>query len=326
MTGVAGRLRRIPVGDLGNRYGLVIVWAALILLFSLLRPHTFFTGSNFATMFGSQSVLLIVTLGLLVALTAGELDLSISGVLGFSQTLVGYLTVLHGWPIWAAIIAALGTGIAVGIVNAALIVRLGVDGIVVTLGTGTLMTGAAFALTYLTIGGISNALVTAVSHQLFGIQAAFYYALALTLAIWYVFKYTPLGRYLYFVGQSRDVARLAGLPVQTIRSGALVTSSLLAAAAGIVLAGLLGSSDPNAGAHYLLPAFAGAFLGSTVVTPGRFNPIGAFVAVYFLVTGITGLELLGFSGWIEQVFYGGSLAIAAAFSRLAAVRRRGGTG
>ena len=64
------------------------------------------------------------------------------------------------------------------------------------------------------------------------------------------------------------------------------------------------------------PAFSAAFLGSTTIEPGRFNAWGTFVAVYFLVTGITGLQLLGLSGWIESVFYGASLVLAVALARV----------
>ena len=53
---------------------------------------------------------------------------------------------------------------------------------------------------------------------------------------------------------------------------------------------------------------------------GRFNPWGTLIAAYFLVTGVTGLELIGLAGWIEQVFYGASLVLAVAFSRLAGRR------
>lgn len=75
----------------------------------------------------------------------------------------------------------------------------------------------------------------------------------------------------------------------------------------------------------LLPAFAAAFLGETAIRPGQFNVWGSFVAVYFLVTGVTGLELLGVSGWVEQVFYGLALVLAVTIVQLISlVRRRHG--
>ena len=111
--------------------------------------------------------------------------------------------------------------------------------------------------------------------KLFGIQLAFYYGLLVTLALWYVQRFTPLGRNLYFTGANREVARLSGVQVDRLRAGSLIASSLIAALAAIILAGVLGSADPNAGSGYLLPPFAAAFLGATAITPGRFNPWGA---------------------------------------------------
>jgi ribose transport system permease protein len=282
-----------------SRYGLLLAWLVVIIVFSLLRPETFFTASNAQTILGTQAILLVLTIGLLPPLMAGEYDLSIAGVLSVSYVLIGHLNVNHGWPILAAIVV------------------VGVESIVATLGMGTLLIGLGFGINQTSVGGISESLVNTVRHQVLGIQAVFYVGLALTIATWYVFTYTPLGRYLYFVGTGREVARLAGIRVELIRAGSLMSASVLSALAGVLLAGVLGSSDPNAAAPYLLPAFAGAFLGATTITPGRFNAWGSFIAVYFLVTGITGLELLGLSGWIEQVFYGASLTIAVAISRLA---------
>jgi ribose transport system permease protein len=324
--GLRTRLRAaLDAADLASRFGIVLAWVVVIAIFSALRPDTFFTTGNFQTIFGSQAVLLILTLGVLVSLTAGEFDLSFAGVMSVLLVLIGYLNVLKGWPVGLAILVALAAGVAIGLVNAFFIVGVGVDSIVVTLGTGTLLTGVGVGINNLSIGGISDALVDPVRHQVFGIPLAFYYGVALSIVLWYVYSYTPLGRYLFFVGAGRNVARLSGLRVDAIRVGALVTTSVVSALAGVVFAGVLGSADPNISNAFLLPAFAAAFLGSTAVTPGRFNPWGSFVAVYFLITGITGLQLLGLSGWIENVFYGGSLVVAVTLSRLAArhqARRR----
>jgi ribose transport system permease protein len=306
-----------------STFGLIFAWVVVIVIFSALRSDTFFTTINFQTIFDSQAVLLILTLALILPLTAGEFDLSVAGVLGISLVLVGYLNVLHHWPIGLAVLAALLAGLIVGLVNVFFILVIGVESIVVTLGMGTLLTGAGFGINNLAIGGVSHTLVDVVRTQVLGLQLIFFYALALTAVVWYVFRFTPLGRYLYFVGAGRDVARLSGIRVDLIRAGSLITASLLSALAGVLLAGLLGASDPNASASYLLPAFAAAFLGATAITPGRFNAWGTFIAVYFLVTGITGLEIVGLSGWIEQVFYGGSLVAAVAFSRLAGRRAAG---
>jgi ribose transport system permease protein len=305
-----------------QRFGLPIVWGLVALTFTLLEPSTFPTSGTFSTIFGSQSVLLILALALLLPFSVGEYDLSVAGVLSLVLVLIGYLNVVQGWPLALVLLVAIGAGALIGAINAFFIVVVGVDSIVVTLGMGTVLTGAGVGINNQTTSGISDDLVNAVSTNVLQLPLSFFYGFLLTAAIWYLFSYTPLGRYLYFVGSGRDVARLSGLRVDAIRAGSLIASATLSAVGGIVLAGTLGAADPNIAAGYLLPAFAAAFLGATAITPGRFNPWGTFVAVYFLVTGVTGLNILGLTGWVEQVFYGASLVLAVTFSHLAARRRR----
>ena len=313
--------RRLDMGTILWRYGILVIWAVIAIIYSILRPETFFTFGNLQTIAGSQAVLVFVALALVPTLTAGEFDASVSSVTGIALVLIGWLNVLHHWPIGWAIAFALGVGLLVGAVNAFFVVVAQVQSIVVTLGMGTLLIGAALGINSLSTGGISPGLVNAAHTNVFGLPLAFYYGLALTALLWYVFSFTPLGRYLYFVGAGRNVARLSGIPVDGIRAGSFVAGSFLSALAGVLLAGWISASDPNVGPSYLLPAFAAAFLGSSVLEPGRFNPWGTFIAVYFLVTGVVGLELLGLAGWIEQVFYGASLIVAVAISRFATRRR-----
>jgi ribose transport system permease protein len=301
--------------DLTRRFGVILVWLVVIAVFSVLRPDTFFTFATVQTLAGSQAVLLIIALGLLVPLSAGEFDLSVSGVLGLSLVLIGWLNVIHGWPVGAAIAVALLCGLLVGAVNAFFVVIARVDSFIVTLGTGTVLAGVVLGINTQSTGGISQILVDAVHTTVLGLPLAFYYGLALTIVLWCVMSHTPLGRYLYFVGSGRDVARLSGLNVNWIRAGSFLVSAFIAAGAGVVLAGWLGASDVTVSSSYMLSSFAAAFLGASVIHPGRFNPWGTLIAVYFLVTGITGLELLGFVGWIESVFYGASLVLAVALSR-----------
>lgn len=323
------RLRRRRLfDDFGGRFGVIVVWAVMVGVFSLLRPDSFATWANFQGIFGSQAILLVLTLGLMLTLTAGELDLSITGVMSVSVVLIGYLNGKLGWPILPSLAVGLGSGLVAGAINAFFVVVIGVESIVVTLGMGTLLAGTATAINIETETNISPNLINAVNTQFLGLPLVFWYAVLLTVVLWYVLTWTPLGRYMHFVRMGPDVARLAGIRVNRIRAGALIATAFIAALAGAAQVGVLSSADPNTSSDYLLPAFSAAFLGSTTITPGRFNAWGTFAAVYFLVTGITGLELLGLSGWIEQVFYGGSLVLAVALARIVAryeLRRRART-
>ena len=316
--------RRPRLSALLERFGLVAAWLIVVIVFGVLEPRTFLTQGNFATIFGSQAVLLVLTLGLLIPLTAGDYDVSIAGVLTLSAMIVATLNVNLGWPIGWAIVVALLVGAAIGCVNGCLVTFFDIDPLIVTLGMGTVLSGGVLWISNSnTISGVSQTLVNlVVGRRFLGISLEFYYGLALAVVLWYVFEYTALGRRLLFVGRGRSVSRLSGLRVQRLRVGAMVASGVISAGAGVLYVGTIGGADPTSGLSFLLPAFAAAFLGTTAIVPGRFNPWGSFVAVYFLVTGITGLTLLGVESFVQDVFYGGALVLAVVLSQIARRRSR----
>ena len=301
-----------------ERVALVLVWLLIIAGFGIAMPTSFLNWGNFAILFASYAPAALLALAIIVPLTAGDYDLSVGATLTLSSCIIGVLNVWQGLPISVAILLALGAGVLVGLVNAFFIIFVRIPSLVVTLGTTSLMTGIVQWMTNSsTIGGIDNALVMAVvGGRLFGVPYAFYYAIAAAIVMSYVFDFTPLGRRLLFVGRGREVARLNGIAVDRVRLGALIASGVLASAAGVLYAGVLGSADPYSGLNFLLPAFAAAFLGATTILPGRFNPWGAIVAVYFLATGITGLTMLGIPLWVTNVFNGGALILAVTISQL----------
>jgi ribose transport system permease protein len=307
------------LGTIAQRFALVAAWGVVVVVFGILEPDTFLTTTNFSTILGSQAVVCLLALALLLPLTAGDYDLSVASNLVIAALLVAYLNVNHGWSVGWAILAAVGATFAVGVLNGLLVTQLSLDPFIVTLGTGTVLQGIALWISGgLTISGVSSALIDpVVTHRLFGIQLAFYYALALCVILWYVFEYTPVGRRLLIAGRGRKVARLSGLNVRRLRLMAFAGSGLLSGVAGIVYVATTGAADPTSGNTLLLPAYAAAFLGATTIIPGRFNPWGTVIAVYFLATGITGLQLIGVEAYVQQLFYGGALVIAVALSHFA---------
>ncbi|HVB46666.1 MAG TPA: ABC transporter permease [Streptosporangiaceae bacterium] len=289
----------------------------MTVVFSVLRPYTFATAGNFQTIANSQSVLLILALGLTLPLSTGEFDLSIASGLGFAAILIGYLCGILHWSLLPAVLVILADGVLIGAINGLFVVRFGVNAFIVTLGTSTVLTGLTLAVSGgQVLNGVPASLSSFATYALAGLAIPVYIALALALLLWYVYEHTPLGRHITFIGFGREVARLAGLRVDALRAGAFIVSSVIAAGCGILAAGQLGAADPSAGPGYLLPAFAAAFLGTTTIRPGRFNAWGTVVALAFLEIGVTGLELLGAASWVEDVFNGAALIIAVTFARL----------
>ena len=137
--------RKLPVAirprQLLERFGALLVLVGLIVFFSLLLPATFPTYENLTTILTTQDVLAILAIGLLVPLAAGEFDLSIGFVLGFTGMEVAVLTgVLHWHPV-PAIVLTLATAVLIGLINGLLVVRVGINAFIATLGVGTVLSG-----------------------------------------------------------------------------------------------------------------------------------------------------------------------------------------
>lgn len=319
-------MRRDDVTYQLERFGLVFVWLAFIALFGSVRPDTFLTWSNFSTIFGSEAVLVIVTLGLIIPLTAGDFDLSIAQVLTLVSMATAILNARLGVPLVVVIPMVLALGALIGLINGMITLYFRVHSLIVSLGVGTFLHGITLWIgNSQTISGVSASLMKwVIIQRIAGIPIAFYYAMLLAAAIWYMLTFTAFGQQLLFTGRGREVGRLTGVAVGRVRLTAFVLSGVMGAIAGILYTGTTGSANPSSGTFLLLPAFAAAFLGATCIKPGRFNPWGAVIAVYFLVTGINGLSVLGFRTFVQDLFYGGALVLAVMVSQLVSGRKERG--
>jgi ribose transport system permease protein len=307
----------------GSRYALIGVWLLMAVIYAFVTPHNFLRISTAQAVFGSQSPLLFLSISALCTFVIGEFDLSFAGVMGLAATLVPVLAGLHHMNIALACLIALVCCIAAGAVNAFFIVKLGVSSLIVTLGTASLYLGIAELLSNQNSVSVTNQHFGQVAlHNFLGLPLSFWYGVVLAVGFAYLLKWTPIGRHIVFVGANREVARLAGINVNRIRAGSYIAASIVAALAGIMLIATVGGFDPTASPSYLLPALAAVFLGTAVVMPGQFNPLGTLIGIYFLETGIIGLQLLGYSGWVQDAFYGAGLVAAVTVAHLVRNRTR----
>jgi ribose transport system permease protein len=295
-----------------SRISGVYVWAALVLIFALWVPSTFLTGTTWTNLLSSQAVTAMVTLSLMLPLMAGAYDLSAAQMVGLSAALSAYLA-HHGIGSTEAIIVGLLAGVAVGLVNAGLVVGLRMNSFIATLGTSSVLMAATGILTNeQEIVGVPSGLQSFGSRQI-GVAIPVWYLVIMALIFAYVLERAPFGRYLFAIGHGREAARLAGLRVNMYTAISLVICSVGSAFAGVVLLGRVGAAEPNLGTSYLLPAYAAAFLGATQFKR-RVNVPGALLATYLLATGITGLQLAGAASWVQDLFYGVALIAAVGLS------------
>lgn len=317
------RRRSLPsLHLLANRYAIVGVWAAMAVVYAVLVPDKFLRASTFQSIFGSQQALVFLAMAALCTLVVGEIDLSLASILGLSATIVPVLVGQHGVSTPVACLVAIAACVLCGCLNAFVVVGIGVDALVVTLGTGTFLMGiASLIANQTTVFGLSPEFGKLALLDVGGLPISFYYGLAVAIAFAYVLSFTPLGRHMTFIGANAEVARLAGVSVNRTRVGAYIAGGAFAGIGGVVLVSSVGGYDPSSSPQYLLPMLASVFLGTAVVRPGRFNPIGTLIGIYFLATGILGLQLLGYNGWIENAFYGAALVTSVAVATV--VHRRG---
>src|SRR5579875_1070215 len=302
---------------------LPLAFALVIVGFGIARPGTFLQWSNFTSIFGLNSVQLVLVMALLIPLTNGDLDLSVAELSGLVSVLVGWLNVNHGWAIVPAIIVGLAIGIGGGLITGWIIVRFDVNPFIITLAMGSVYDGIAFWLpNQQTVPGISPQLTNWTQlHHLLGIPIDFWYGIVIMLIMFYVLTFTPFGQRALFVGQSREVARLSGFKVNSTRFWGFVVAGLIAAVSGVINDGVLSSATPQNEGALLLSVYAAAFLGLTTIQPGRFNAIGAGISVFFLAVVVNGMNLLGAQTYVQQLFYGVILVVAVVVSRVINRRR-----
>ncbi|MCY1667759.1 ABC transporter permease [Rhizobium sp. SL86] len=297
---------------LAPTYGLVILMFGLILLFSILLPTTFPTMLNVRAILSDKAIIALLSLAAMIPMVAGRIDLTVGYGIVLWHILAISLQTLYGfpWPVAVAIVLVLG--VVIGALNGLLVEVARIDSFIATLGTGTILYALALWHTggRQMVGALPDAFYAINGTFVFGLPITAIYVLVITVVLWVALEYTPVGRYLYAIGANQRAAELNGIPTRKFVIGAFVTSGLMTALAGVLLASKLRIGQASVGLEFLLPALVGAFLGSTTIKPGRVNVWGTIVGVMILAVGISGIQQFGGSFWVEPLFNGTTLLIA----------------
>jgi ribose transport system permease protein len=312
-----------------SAYGLLVLTALLFLVFSLTLPHTFPTRGTVDSILFSQSIPAVLALAAMVPVVTGSFDLSLGYGLGLAHVMVLQLVIHDGWPWpWACLVVIVG-GAVVGAVNGVVVEFGRIDSFIATLGTGSML----YAVTGWVTGGgrivpgpggLPAAFTDVYDSRLLGLPLPAFYVLGLAAGLWVVLERLPLGRCLYVIGSNPRAAELVGIPTRRYTVYAFTASGLIVGCAGVLLAAQQEIGNPSVGLDYLLPAFAGALLGSTAIKPGRPNALGTVVAVAVLAVGLTGIAQMGGDFWTTPLFYGGTLLLAVGLAGYSARRLRTG--
>jgi ribose transport system permease protein len=299
-----------------DNVSLLFVWAVIIAFFGILRPEEFLSVETLQSILAGQAVTAIMALGLLLPVAGGKFDLSIAGTMGMSVVLAATIMSKLDQSVPVAIVLTLLGGVAIGAVNAFIVIVLRVNSFIATLGTGSILTASILWLSggEPIVNGIPKSFTKLGQTAVLGVPLTVFYMLAIAAILWYVLERRQTGRYMYAIGSNSEAARLAGVRVNRLAAISLVASAVIATAAGIVFLMRIGAASTDTGSPYLLPAFAAVFLGATQFKAGRPNVLGTLVAVFVLATGVRGVTLLGAAFWVDGFFNGAALVIAVALA------------
>lgn len=249
----------------------------------LLVPALFLVGAATIDGYSSHSSILsllvlasflgIASLGQTFCVIIGGVDLSIPAVMGLADVVITQLYGEH-WAFWTATLVILAIALAVGAANALISLALNVNPLVITLGTGLIVSGGVLTWNHQAVSGsVPTWLASAVQVinktgpiPLPGIVVA--WIVIAGLVIWFQ-RFTRLGREIYATGANAPAARLAYVRTTWVWVAAFMSSALFAAVAGIFLAGFSGAADSTVGQPYLFETITAIVVGGTSLLGGR---------------------------------------------------------
>ncbi|MDE0306314.1 MAG: ABC transporter permease [Albidovulum sp.] len=310
-----GKHKEFLSSDLAGVVVLGILFFGLIIVFSVLSPY-FLKVNNLLRIGTNMAVIGLMAVVGTPVIIAGALDLSVAAIAGLAGVLVALLS-LAGINIWVAAILAVAICGAIGGANGLLVTRLKLNSLIVTLGTMSIITGAALVLT----NGLTKPLIEPGfnwlgSGRLAGIPFPLVAMLVFSVVLWWILARTKFGREVYAAGGNADASRLMGVNVERIQLALYIASGAVGALAGIILAAMLGAAAPNAAGQQLLTVIAAIILGGTSLYGGRGSIWGTVLAVLILGTLNNGLTLLDVSSFWQDITRGSVLILAVAFDQI----------
>lgn len=314
---------RFNFSQIFGTYGLLIIAVLFAAFFSLLLPRTFPTALTVRAILNDRAPIALLSLSALIVIAIGEFDLSLGYVVGLTHILAVGLQTRQGLPWLLTVVIVLGVGALIGAINGMLVHYAKISSFIATLGVGTTVYGVSQWYTEgrQIVGTLAPGFIGINGASILGIPAPTIYVIALAVVMWLVFEFLPIGRCMYALGSNARAAELVGIPRGAYTIGAFMSSGLLTAFAGILIASRFQVGQANIGPEFLLPSFVGALLGATTVKPGRVNIWGTIIAVLLLAIGISGIQQFGGAFYIEPLFNGLTLIIAVGLAGYA-VRRR----
>ncbi len=330
----AGDGRRFGLIDLLGRFAPLLFLAFLVIVLSVLEPR-FLTGRNLFNVMRQISFIGILAVGMtFVILTAG-IDLSVGSLLAFAGIVCasaakGTRDLLQGGVadpggvrvLWAAL-AAIGVGLAIGLLQGTLIGRLRIPAFIVTLGGLGAWRGATLVWSDgQPISSFSDDFTFWGQGFVGRVPVPVLVFLGFVVVGHIVLKYTQYGRWIYALGGNAEASRLSGLNTTALTVSVYAISGFCAGVGGFLLTSRLASAEQVAGQNYELRAIAAVVIGGTSLFGGAGGVVGTFIGAMLIGVLDNGLVILGVSPNWQPIVVGAIIVLSVFVDQLAKARRR----
>jgi ribose transport system permease protein len=291
---------------ISSRY--LSVWIAIgLLLLSAywIAPDTL-TRVSFSTVMPLTSFLALAALGQMLVVMTGGIDLSIPGVMTLSALMAVGVAGGSDERLPLALASALGVSLLIGLISGVLVGVLKLSPLIVTLAMGQIIYGAALAYAdkVPNEASVPPAFSAWITAPLLGLSNLEWTAIAASLALVLLFRYTEMGRKFQSVGANPTAAWILGLRVNVYVILGYMTACLLYGLNGILLAGFLRSPSLVLGAPYLLGPIAAVVIGGASLTGGLASAVSTWAAAFFIEFLNQMLRVLGLPTALQFAVFG----------------------
>ncbi|BAS27775.1 ABC transporter permease [Limnochorda pilosa] len=286
-----------------QRYGMLAILVLLCLALGLMNER-FFTPSNLLVVTRQATINGLLAAGMTLVILTGGIDLSVGSVLALAGA-ISAGTLASTGDVTLAVLAALGVGALVGLANGLLSAYPNLPPFIVTLASMAWARGLTLVYTDGRPILVREAAYRFIGGGYLGPMPMPVVILLVTYALLLVFlTRTRWGRLVYAIGGNEQACRLAGIPVNRVKTFVYTVSGLFAGLTGLVLTARLVSAQPTAGVAYELNAIAAVILGGTSLQGGRGTILGTLVGALIMGVLDNGLNLMNVSPFYQEVAKG----------------------
>ena len=302
---------------------LIIVLVVASVIISFFSP-VFLKKANILSILMSITVEGLVSVGMVLLLALGEMDLSVGRVMAFTGVVAGIL-MTKGMNFVLATLIAMLVAVAIGALNGFLISKVGLNSFITTLGMSCALEGLMLVLSNgRSISGLPNEFNQIGQGTVAGIQFPIIILLIIVLVMDYMMRNMRMMRQIYYVGSNAKAAKLNGMNVSKIKTVSFIACAAFAGLAGIMITARFGTASVTIGGDTAMDSITACIIGGASLKGGKGSVWGAVLGALFLATISTALNLLGVNIYWQNFVTGAILILAIFFDAVGENRKLAG--